>query len=240
MVMPSGTLEIWLNAFIPYDVPNYTRLITQGAMKGQSAVPLPGVARLNPLNWGHDWDSGFLTDQRGFSNSKSASVRMQSAVSIAVSPKEMVATFPPMRTSGTVGVKLDTGDVVGRSNANMKSCVFEPEKKDFRPAFGRFFSGAGAHAMLVLKVKGAASDPLVSASADIDYQGHFKIVQSEVDGLISVDFLGSIDAFPAFECYASWNGQVRTIFAASPPPGNTVVDLLGGPNRRVSGSAQWN
>jgi hypothetical protein len=237
MAMPSGTLDIWFNVFIPYHVQGYTRRITQGGAAGRSAVPLPGLARgLNPTA---DWDLGFLTDQRSFSPEKMASVRIQAAVSIAVSPGGMTPTFARPRTSGTVGVKLNSGAVTGRSDANMQACTFVVEEPGFLPAFGRFLPASGAHTVLVLKLTGAASDPLVLGSADIDYAGHFKIAQSEADGRLTVDFLGLIDAFPAYECYASWNGDTRKIFAVAPPPGNTVVDLLFGPNRTVSGQAEW-
>jgi hypothetical protein len=238
LVMPSGTLKIWLNAFIPYHVEGYTRKITKGETTGKSAVPLPGIARLNFMNWNHDWDSGFLTDQRSFSSDETASVRMQSAVTVEVSPTGMKPNFHPMRTSGTTGVKLNTGKIVGQSNANMKNCLFKEEEKDFKASFGRTLP-PGTHRVLVLKVKGAASDPLVSASADIDYKGHFKIVQSDRDGMLYVEFQGKIDAFPAFECYASFNGKTQTLFTAAPPAGNTVVNLLGGANRSISGCAEW-
>ncbi|MET0246155.1 MAG: hypothetical protein ABW182_05340 [Sphingomonas sp.] len=238
MAMPSGTLKIWLNAFIPYHVQGYTRKITKGETAGLSAVPLPGIARLNIMNWDHDWDSGFLTDQRKFSSNETASVRMQSAVTVDVSATGMKPRFHPMRTSGTTGVKLNTGKIVGKSNANMKNCVFKTEEKGFQAKFGRPLP-SGLNRILVLNVKGAASDPLVSASADIDYKGHFKIVQSDRNSMIYVEFQGKIDAFPAFECYASWNGKVQTLFTAPPPAHNTVVDLLGGANRRISGCAEW-
>ncbi|MBX7229762.1 MAG: hypothetical protein K1X48_09175 [Burkholderiaceae bacterium] len=54
---------------------------------------------------------------------------------------------------------------------------------------------------------------------------------------MQVNFLGAIDAFPAFEAYASLCGVTRTLFQVPPPKGNTVVDLLGKAKRDVQGVA---
>ena len=51
-----------------------------------------------------------------------------------------------------------------------------------------------------------------------------------------VSFIGLLDSFPAFEAYASLNGQTKALFTSLPPPGNTVTDLLGDANRPIQGS----
>ena len=61
-------LLIWINAFIPRDVPGYTETIAVGAHAGKTAVPLPGPARLNPMKVRSE-EMRHLTDQRTFSNS---------------------------------------------------------------------------------------------------------------------------------------------------------------------------
>ena len=81
----------------------------------------------------------------------------------------------------------------------------------------------------------AACDPLVVGSADIDYRGKLTIRGNLARGVFEVSFDGLIDAFPAFECYANYNNTTKTLFQVDPPPGNTVVNLLGPPNRRISG-----
>ena len=68
-------VKFWLRAFIPRNVPGYTKTITKGPYAGQTAVPLPGIARLNPLNMTKAWAAGYLTDQRSFQADFSVSVR---------------------------------------------------------------------------------------------------------------------------------------------------------------------
>lgn len=58
-------------------------------------------------------------------------------------------------------------------------------------------------------------------------------------GVVSVSFRGKLDAFPAYDCYASYAGQTKVLFTANPPPGNTVMDLLGLANRPISGAVQF-
>jgi hypothetical protein len=41
---------MWINAFIPRVVAGYTENIVGGRHAGKTAIPLPKMARLNPLN----------------------------------------------------------------------------------------------------------------------------------------------------------------------------------------------
>ena len=75
-------------------------------------------------------------------------------------------------------------------------------------------------------------------AADIDYNGTFTITIDGAGG-VAIAFSGMIDAFPAYDCYATLNGVTKTLFTNSPPPGNTVASLLGGANRSVTGSASF-
>ena len=88
-------------------------------------------------------------------------------------------------------------------------------------------------------VEGAAGDPLVSAAADIDYEGWFTLRLDSAAKQLTVEFEGKIDAFPAFECYALFHNVTKPLFTIPPPPGNTVSNLLGGPNRNVRGSVSF-
>ncbi|WP_400766167.1 hypothetical protein [Methylosinus sporium] len=89
-----------------------------------------------------------------------------------------------------------------------------------------------------ISVAGQAGDPLVSAAADIDYEGAFRIsVASFSPPRVTVSLDATIDAFPAFEAYARLDGLTKTLFTAPPPAGNTVLDLLGGASRKFSGFA---
>src|SRR5256885_1774095 len=123
-------LTIWINAFIPATVPAYTRTITAGLQPGKTAVPLPRTARLG--NTFKTFDRGYLTDQRTFNSSPSASRRMQSMAEILLRAPtaqsgEMVvmsanAQPPSARTSlykqshtssGTTEVNIVSGAVTG-------------------------------------------------------------------------------------------------------------------------------
>lgn len=235
-----GTLELWINAFIPRDVPNYTQTVAAGAHGGKTAVPLPWIARLHPGNLFHAWNEGFLTDQRAFSDQQSASVRMQSAATVTVSPAGLDARISKPTTSGTIGVDIKTGDELGRAGANLKNCSMEiftgPSTRLHLLTGKRIDDGAQA---VILGVKGAGSDPLVHASADIDYTGDFQVIHHPQQNSLAVVFKGLIDDFPAFEAYARFNGVVQTLFTAPPSKGNTVVSLLGKASRPISGDVLW-
>jgi hypothetical protein len=85
----------------------------------------------------------------------------------------------------------------------------------------------------------SAGDPLVGMAADIDYGGTLKITGGDAPGSLDVSFEGLIDAFPAYDCYTSYGGVTKTMFTSSPPPGNTVADLLGPANRPISGKVSF-
>ena len=233
-------LRFWINAFIPKTVEGYTRVVPTGPHVGKTAIPLPALADLNPVNLWKDlwnwWDTGYLTDQRTFDTAPTASVRMRSWVEI--DPSTLTATSHGHESSGTTEVDLKTGVQLGFKVANMSKCswtlpVIQPlsVSPSFpAPVFPGPPSGVSA---LTLNREAAASDPLVSAAADIDYEG--MVVVSPVITGLSVTFGGKIDTFPAFEAYASLNGETKQLFQAPPPSGNTVTALPGRANRPIRG-----
>ena len=224
-------LVVWINAFIPIVVPGYTRMIKAGLFAGKTAIPLPTIARLNPLNLIKPVNAGYLTDQRTFSALPSASCRMQSLANINLAPSPALAN-QTHTSSGTTEVDLVTGAKLGFAISNMTNCRF----------FN--FTVSETKTILSIEVKGAASDPLVSAAANITYEGTFTVTLQPVrtgPGRTIVSFSGKIDVFPAFEAYAQFGGATKTLFTSPPPPGNTVVDLAKhrGPTRPVAGSATF-
>jgi hypothetical protein len=239
-------LKIWINAFIPKTVSGYTIAITAGRNVGKTAVPLPGIARLNPLNSFKNLDAGYLTDQRSFSNFQTASVRMQSLVELDLATP--VSVFRTAHTSsGTTEVDTVTGATLGFGVADMTRCTFSTlrvvpattRSRTYRtfPLGVPFTLGlpTGGAPTYEIDVDGAAGDPLVSAAADIDYEGTFEIDLLQSPFRCSVSFSGYLDQFPAYECCADLDGLTKCLFRSNPPPGNTVADLLGNASRRITG-----
>jgi hypothetical protein len=242
-------LQFWINAFIPGVVAGYTQDITTGTHGGKSAIPLPGIARLHPGNTLKPANVGYLTDQRSFSNNPTASTRMRSIATVDLRPGSCMPMTATHETSGTTEVNIKTGAQLGFANADMSRCSWKqvviaapilvgttylpfgglvPINAGFRPPNLNEF-----HMDLVAQ----AGDPLVAGAADIDYKGRFSVWQTTGNKpTVTVTFTGKLDSFPAFEAYASFNGVTKTIFTSPPPPGNTVLNLLGRASRPVTGT----
>lgn len=245
-----ATVTFWLNAFIPRIVPGYTIALTAGPHSGKTAIPLPGQARLWPGNTFKPLNTGYLTDQRGFDNSPSASRRMQSMAVIDLATMTMASQAHT--TSGTTEVNTATGAQQGFAFANMSRCAFAQVPN---PSPSSPFGGVGAifgvaHGgstfprtavqppTATIELVAQAGDPLVGLAADIDFTGTLTVVMPSA-GVVTVTFQGLIDDFPAYDCYASFGGAAKTMFTSAPPPGNTVVDLLGSASRPIGGTVTF-
>jgi hypothetical protein len=247
-------ISFWLNAFIPRTVAGYTKILTAGPHAGKTAIPLPGIARTWPGNTAKDWNAGYLTDQRGFDPSAGASVRMQSLAEVVLGQVPALVK-QAHRSSGTTEVNLVSGVQTGFAVANMSRCGFTVVPPSGPPGgFGAHLAAGrggpaypisaprllpGQYGSLRVRLTASASDPLVGMAADIDYLGTFTISGGGMPGSLIVWFEGMIDAFPAYDCYASFNGVTKEIFTSSPPPGNTVANLLGPANRPIRGSTRF-
>jgi hypothetical protein len=230
-------VAIWINAFIPRTVAGYTRAIPNGIHRAKTAVPLPAVALANPLNWSLHTDNGFLTDQRGFDSSRTASVRMRSLAVVELSPPSLVSQSHT--SSGTTQVDMVTGAVRGFARARMSDCSFQLVLPPHRVQLGSRSASAVAPAaspIMTLGLHAAASDPLVRGAANIVYAGDFVIAPAKTSSHVTVEFVGKVDAFPAFEGYASLNGVTKALFTLLPSPGNTVLDLALFKFRQVKGA----
>jgi hypothetical protein len=260
----SQRLAIWINAFIPRDVPGCTVEIQQGDNRGKTAIPLPWYARF-PLNTFRPSGTGYLTDQRSFSSKVTASARMQSLISCEVSPPRDLRGLH--QTSGTTEVNIDSGATQRNEDADMSRChhsqfysvgydlpflVYRDQGTPKGEALthllsGRIRDGAKpftwtapeARSGLMVNVTGAASDPLVHGAPDIDYDVSFVIGIDQNANSLIVGCLGFVDAFPAFESYTSYFGETKTLFILPPPPGNTPLNLIGGANRSVVAAVKF-
>jgi hypothetical protein len=241
-------LRFWMNAFIPLSVPGYTVTVPTGVHAHKTAVPLPGIARGWPGNWAKDLNAGYLTDQRGFDNKYGASSRMTCMCEIDAGTGDLM--HQEHTSSGTTEVNLVSGAQTGFARADMTRCSYT--KLGVAPAPGSapplaiFAAGrrastfpqilsapGGPYASARVRLVAMAGDPLVGAAADIDFNGTLTITGGS---MLVVAFDGMIDAFPAYDCYVSFNGATKTVFTNSPPAGNTVADLLGDANRPVFGA----
>ena len=102
-------MQIWINAFILRVLDGHTVGLPSGDGTGLTAVPLPAIARLNPLNAGKPLETGYLTDQRSFDADPSASCRMQSLPRFELSPAGWQLSngfVGEHRTSGTTEVQI--------------------------------------------------------------------------------------------------------------------------------------
>jgi len=247
------TVIFWLNAFIPREVPGYSQRLAVGRHAGKTAIPLPSLARTWPGNSSKPRDTGYLTDQRTFNSNPASSRRMQSLVEVDLVGLTIIRQAHT--SSGTTEVNLATGAQQGFAVANTSRCIFTeiprsaqdsslpPYSESGRPVpsiqqFPPTGSPANVFGSLTLSLRASAGDPLVGMAADIDYGGTITFAGGR-PGSVVVSFLGFIDDFPAYECYASFNGITKTLFMVPPPPGYTVVNLLGHANRTIGGSAAF-
>ena len=223
-----GNLLIWISAFIPGHIAGYTLRVPGGLHGGKTAIPCPLIA--TPAN-PNCFRLGYLTDQRGFDSNPTASARMRSIAEIQlVSPRLIRAEH---QTSGTTEINKNTGAVTCAARANMSRCKFDKFSSSMVPY-------PAGDILIKLAFTAAASDPCVNLAADIDYLGNIEILCSPSRGVVEVGFNGKVDSFPAFEMYARLNGLTQTLFRLPPPPGNTVINLLGGASTPVAGKVVFN
>ena len=213
--VPMGTeVSVWINAFIPRDITGISEAVPAGTYAGQTMIPgpVPGVSDC------------YLTDNRGFDPNQAASSRMQSKMNIDITGTAPVQIAQVHQIGPTHEVDCEDGALEGTGTASNTRMQFTNLRS---PSPG----------IIEVDVKGAANNPLATGSPDIDYQGTFTIDTTAK----TVSFQGLIDSFPAFESYASVNGDPngKEIFVAPPPPGNTPKDLFGDASTSVSGTATF-
>src|SRR5689334_3446833 len=98
------TVKVWLNAFIPNNLPSDMTLMGKGASAGH--VMVKGPTRLNDCFW---------TDDRTFSNAPSAPARMHSEAVIDLSTVKMKETHS---ASPTHEADCEDGDIECEKSAS--------------------------------------------------------------------------------------------------------------------------
>jgi hypothetical protein len=118
MATSVGDVLLWVNTFIPRNIPNFTQVIQTGVHRGKTAIPLPFYAR--PVHWGKPDGDGFLTDQRGFSVDPQASARVTTMAALRLDSPQLADSS--ITTSGTREVDIDTGKQLDFAVADLSDC----------------------------------------------------------------------------------------------------------------------
>lgn len=204
------SFSVSVRAFIPGDVANAR------SIPGQSGtmVSIPLIDNVIGC---------FDTDQRGFSNSRSASSRVTATV-------RATDKLDSHRFGKTCGVtkrrNCGTGQVTHQA-----SCEANKEIKISHQQIS-----ASIHEY---QLSASGKNPLVPAAPRID----FNITVTEEWAwnprrvVFKID--GKVDDFPAYEGYVTFEGQTQTLFRLGPRPGATPMALMGKAKRRVSGQATF-
>jgi len=200
---------IWINAFIPKDVPGVTKTVPSGAFKGKTMVEAPWYV---PAEC-------FLTDNRSFSSQPAAKSRMRQGLVIDLHPLQVSDHIK--YSDPTTEIDCSSGKIVCLSMADSKGIRYSVKEK-------------GSDKLLV-HIEGSASNPCIRVSPNIDYEGSFLVQVG--DDQRSIAFMGLVDEFPAFEMYAvsTIHKSPLTIFKSLPPKGKTPTSLFGGPKLKRKG-----
>lgn len=208
------SVKLWINAFIPKDIPGYTKAV-------------PGHDNLTMIPGPAPYSDCYYTSQRSFSDDIHASSKMHSEVRIGLARANTayrVASQSQYHSiDETVECDCEDGGEECRKTGKttyMKFVVLYP------PA-------DGATWLLRIAINAMANNPCSPTSTwfgKIDFRGTFTVNLLEC----WAQFQGHIDAFPAFEAYAAVNdGAGKPLFKEPPLKGNTVMNLPGAANRPI-------
>ena len=218
------SVKVWINAFIPRDIQDYTRVVPAGPHAGETMIPGP-----TPIS------DCYLTDQRSFDEDIHASSRMHSEVRVDFT------SSPPTVTqwhycNQTTELDCEDGDVeaTGFGDTSRMSFHLVPNPPGVDPDSGSQTPPRSTDELVRLEVSCSASNPCAPSArlfGDIDFRGVLEIDTAAR----TVRFVGRIDEFPAFEAYATINdGAGCPLFQLPPPPGNTVGNLPGDADREIA------
>jgi hypothetical protein len=208
------TVKVWLNAFIPRNIPDYT-IPAPPPHDGKTMIrgPVPGTTTC------------YLTDNRYFEPNIRAPSRMHSEIKIDVTSKIPVEVCQFHKCSKTTEINCDTGKVTCEGEGKIS---------------GRhFFSLEGtSDRQIYIRLQAGASNPCFPIShyiAKINYEGTIRIDVNSRE----VEYAGLIDPFPAFEMYATANdGNGVKIFQTMPEKGKTIWNLPRDANVAQNGLAK--
>lgn len=205
-------LKIWIASFIPRDIVGYTKTVPGGA--GKTMIPGPTPA-----------SDCFLTDQRSFANSITASSRTRSSVEIDTAMMTLVSQQHDC--DDTVEIDCEDGDV---------ECNQTPDNSKLKVSG---FTSSGTKCSF--SFAGGAGNPCAGPLApDIDWLVHVTVQKQGTNAVeVKLETGSVVEPFPAFEMYASLNGTTKQVFQRPPDPGTTPWNLVGPPNKSVSGAISF-
>jgi hypothetical protein len=208
---PLHVLTFWIKAFIPD--PSLTQFVVPapGASTGLSMIVIPANASGLPV----PKNRGFLGDNRGFSSDVSASARIHSLVEISgLETDTPVLQAIDINCGASHEIDMDSGEVIATATAPTDRIRFlnlrgntsvDPE--------GGVIVDSPSPRYVQLDYEAAANLPLLAGSPDIDMVGVLGIDRDAS----TLRFRGSMDGFPAFEAYVSFNlGQPVNLFQMMP------------------------
>jgi hypothetical protein len=183
------TITIWLNAFIPNDVPGWTETVDKGPEKGKVGL----ISPIGEMTGGLVDDVWYLTDQRSFSRNPRISSRMHTLMTFDVrgTPKIIQRT---VRIDPTVKVKREDGTVMCRKTGSTKQMHISPPLPFTQKHIEFTFSGVGLNPCTPGGI-----------STAIDYRVDFKIHLNTSRSKAVVEFDARVDEFPSFEAYVVIN-----------------------------------
>ena len=170
----------------------------------------------------------FYTDQRTFSNNIHAESRMHSEGKLDFTGLKPILT-QWHKCDFTIECDCEDGEEECKKKGNTDRMIF---KWDMANAF---IKAKGVYVIQMVCRSNNPCSPSSRIGGDIDYEG--KIFIDLPSRKIAFD--GKIDAFPAFEAYATINdGAGVALFREPPPVGHTVMNLPGGANRKIKVSLE--
>ncbi len=210
MAVPIRSIKFWINAFIPKKVPKYTK-------------PVPGKPTYTMIPGPFPGSDCFHTDQRTFSNNIHASSRMHSEFRL-VFTRSMPKLEQRHKCDFTIECDCEDGEEECKKKGNTDRMKFTWDMAN------AFIKRKGLYVVKMLCCSNNPCSPSSRVGGDIDYEG--KIFIDLTTRRLTFD--GKIDAFPAFEAYATINDGVGVpLFKESPPVGHTVMNLPGKANRKI-------
>jgi hypothetical protein len=213
------TIRLWINAFIPREIPDTTRILDHGEHAGKTILPVPMPTIL-----------GYLTDQRDFSTDPMASSRMHSELAIDVATGRILQEVH----------RCDPTTEIGNKDG-IVSCEECADTSDMKFSLLNVNNDSRT---LTVNINASARNACLklanrAVSPRLDISGTISIRLSEMYDTALVWFNGLIEPYPAFEMYACANGkQPETVFKVGLTPHATILDLVGAPGREIYGEAE--